>query len=99
VTISSTELAALLRQDSVVLLDVRPAVEYRAGHIPDAISSAYGELPDRLEALPGDKPVVAYCRGPYCAYADDALGVLASHGFLVARLEEGVVEWQLAADL
>lgn len=94
-TISPAELTTRLRQDDVVLLDVRPTPEYQAGHIPGAISIPYDELPDRLAELPTGKTIVAYCRGPYCVYADDALTNLANRGWLVARLEEGVVEWQL----
>lgn len=93
-TISAAELAIRLRQNDIVLLDVRPAVEYQAGHIPGAISIPYDELQARLAELPAGKTIVTYCRGPYCAYADDALDVLVRHGWLVARLEEGVVEWQ-----
>jgi rhodanese-related sulfurtransferase len=54
------------------------------------------EIARRLDELPADKTIVAYCRGPYCVYADDALALLAAHGWPVARLEEGVVEWQQA---
>jgi rhodanese-related sulfurtransferase len=95
-TISPKELVARLGQDDVVLLDVRPAPEYQAGHIPGAISIPYDELPERLAELPTGKTIVAYCRGPYCVYADDALDILAGHGWAVARLEEGVLEWQAA---
>ncbi|MCO6453403.1 MAG: ArsR family transcriptional regulator [Caldilineales bacterium] len=89
-------LLARLRQDEVVLLDVRPEVEYRAGHLPAAISIPIGELERRLAELPLDKTVVAYCRGPYCVIADDALEILAKAGRSVARLEAGVWEWQQA---
>lgn len=95
-TISPAELTTRLLQDDVVLLDVRPTPEYQAGHIPGAISIPYDELPDRVMELSPDKTIVAYCRGPYCAYADDALGTLADLGWQIARLEEGVMEWQLA---
>ena len=94
--LSAGEVSEQLSQDEVVLLDVRPRVEFDAAHIPGALSIPYNELPDRLAELPSGKLLVAYCRGPYCAYADDALGILVDHGWQVARLEEGVMEWQLA---
>ena len=94
--ISADELRARLRRGEAVLLDVRPHHEYQAGHLPGAMSVPLDELERRLSELPADKTVVAYCRGPYCIYADDALGLLAGQGWRVARLEEGVMEWQLA---
>lgn len=92
--VSAADLVARLRQDDVVLLDVRPGVEYEAGHIPGAISIPWDELEQRLEELPPGKDVVAYCRGPYCVYADEALVVLRERGWNALRLEEGVVEWE-----
>jgi rhodanese-related sulfurtransferase len=94
--VSIEELRSRLRAGEVILLDVRPQVEYQAGHLPGAVSIPIDELEQRLNELPADKPVVAYCRGPYCVYADEALALLAEQGWLVARLEEGVTEWQLA---
>jgi rhodanese-related sulfurtransferase len=94
--ISAEELKNRLRKNEIVLLDVRPKVEYQAGHLPEAVSIPMDELEGRLSELPPDKLVVAYCRGPYCVYADDALALLAERGWTVARLEEGVTEWQLA---
>ena len=94
--ISAEELRLRLRTGEVVLLDVRPQAEYEAGHLPGAISIPLDELEHRLSELPPDRTVVAYCRGPYCVYADEALGLLAEQGWDVARLEEGVAEWQLA---
>ena len=94
--ISADELRTRLRTGDVVLLDVRPAEEYQAGHLPEAISIPVDELERRLNELPPNKPIVAYCRGPYCVYADDALALLAERGWHVARLEEGVAEWQEA---
>lgn len=92
--ISAAELEARLRQNDAVLLDVRPMVEYEAGHLPGAISIPWYEVEQRLDELPPDKDVVAYCRGPYCVYADDVLAILREHGRNGFRLEEGVVEWQ-----
>jgi rhodanese-related sulfurtransferase len=94
--ISAETLLTRLRQNEVVLLDVRPEVEYAAGHLPAAISMPLEELQQRLAELPPDKTIVAYCRGPYCVYADEALELLAAQGWSVARLEEGVWEWQHA---
>lgn len=90
------EMLARLRQGQLVLLDVRPQVEYRHGHLPGAISIPIDELEQRITELPVDKTIVAYCRGPYCVYADEALNLLAGWGWKVARLEEGILEWQQA---
>ena len=89
-------LLSRLRDGTVILLDVRPAAEYAAEHLPSARSIPLDELERRLDELPVDKTVVAYCRGPYCVYADDALQFLSERGWSVARLEEGVYEWKLA---
>jgi rhodanese-related sulfurtransferase len=94
--ISAAALQERLRRGEVTLLDVRPAVEYASGHLPEALSMPLDEVARRLSELPPDKTIVAYCRGPYCVYADDALALLAVRGWTVARLEEGVVEWQQA---
>jgi rhodanese-related sulfurtransferase len=85
-----------MRHDDVILLDVRPAVEYESAHLPGAFSMPWDEVARRLDELPRDVTIVAYCRGPYCVYADDALALLAEAGWDVARLEEGVREWQTA---
>jgi len=94
--ISAAELRRRLARDEVLLLDVRPRAEYEAGHVPQAISMPREELEKQLDALPADKTVVAYCRGPYCVIADDALALLAKRGHKVRRLEEGVAEWEQA---
>jgi rhodanese-related sulfurtransferase len=93
-TISAEELRARMRRREVVLLDVRPHVEYEAGHLPNALSIPLEDLEQRLKELPKRKTIVAYCRGPYCVFADEALGTLRARGWRVARLEEGVAEWQ-----
>ena len=85
-----------LNAGDVVVLDARPRPEYDAGHIPGALSIPIDELPDRLDELPSDKLIVAYCRGPLCVYADQALEIITTSGREGARLEEGVAEWQLA---
>jgi rhodanese-related sulfurtransferase/predicted transcriptional regulator len=94
--VSRKELAARLKRGDVVLLDVRPAPEFGAAHIAGARSVPIGELRRHLGALPADAEVVAYCRGPYCVYADDAVRELRKRGFAASRLEEGFPEWKRA---
>jgi len=94
--IGREELAARLRRGEVVVLDVRPEVEYAAGHIAGARSVPITELRRRLRALPKDTEVVAYCRGPYCVYADDAVRELNRKGFAARRLLDGFPEWKRA---
>lgn len=94
--ISAAELRERLHKGEVFLLDARPQVEYVAGHIPGAVSLPLGELERRLDELPADVPIVAYCRGPYCVIADQALELIARHGLQTLRLEEGVAEWNRA---
>lgn len=97
--IGRRELSERLRRGDVVLVDVRPEVEYAAGHLPGAVSVPPDEL-ERLDSLlaelPADREVIAYCRGPYCVYADDAIRYLADRGRGALRLVEGVPEWRLA---
>ena len=83
-----------MRNDDVILIDVRPREEYQAGHLPGAISIPLRELEPRVGEIPRDKAIVVYCRGPYCIYADEAIELLAAQGWNATRLEEGVVEWQ-----
>jgi rhodanese-related sulfurtransferase/DNA-binding MarR family transcriptional regulator len=90
------ELAARLAEGTVVLLDVRPREEYRAGHLPDAISVPIDGLSGALDGLPDDVEVVAYCRGPYCVYADDAVRLLHAQGRAARRLDVGLPEWRRA---
>jgi ArsR family transcriptional regulator len=80
----------------VTLLDVRPELEYRQGHITGARSIPVAELERRLAELPRDREVIAYCRGPYCVYSDEAAELLHRHGFQVRRLEDGFPEWRAA---
>lgn len=91
------ELIARLRTGDVVLVDVRPAEEYRAGHIEGARSIPIDELEGRLAELPAEGEIVAYCRGPFCAYAHEAVRRLRAEGREARRLEEGWPEWRLAA--
>lgn len=91
--VSMDELAARLARGTVVVLDVRLRAEYRAGHLAEAVSMPIEELPDMLHLLPeGD--VVAYCRGPYCVYADDAVRLLRARGRAASRLDVGFPEWR-----
>src|SRR5438132_14240743 len=94
--VDRTELAARLKRREVVVLDVRPAAEYVAGHIAGARSVPITELRRQLRALPKDSEVVAYCRGPYCVYADDAVRELNRKGFRARRLIDGFPEWKRA---
>lgn len=82
----------------VTVLDVRPQAEFDERHLPFAQSMPLSELNARLAELPRDKPVVAYCRGPYCLMSADAVRLLKSAGYRAFRLREGVVEWQDSAD-
>jgi ArsR family transcriptional regulator len=90
-----TELERLVADGGVTLLDVRPAIEYQQGHIPDARSIPVEELEHRLAELPRDREIVAYCRGPYCVFSDEAALLLSSNGFRVRRFEAGP-EWRAA---
>src|SRR5438876_3335639 len=88
------ELREAMRDERVILLDVRPQAEYQAGHLPQARSIPVTELEVRLSELPKEREIVAYCRGPYCVFADEAVSLLRAHGYTARRLEEGVPEWR-----
>jgi len=92
--ISKEELIRRVRQGVVTVLDVRPAEEYQAGHIPGALSIPLGELPQRLAELTKKRDVVAYCRGPYCVMAIEAVQMLRKAGYRAHRMEQGVVDWR-----
>jgi len=92
--ISRDELKVRLKRGELVVLDVRPEAEYRAGHIAGARSLPYTELRRRIRSLPKDTDVVAYCRGPYCVYADDAVRELTRRGYRARRLQDGYPEWK-----
>ena len=94
--ITAEELQTLLTQGSVVVLDVRPGVEYEQGHIAGAISIPVEELEQHLGDLSPNQQIVAYCRGPYCVFADEAAELLAAKGYSVRRLREGYPDWELA---
>src|SRR5439155_17053442 len=94
--VEMNELLKRARSKRVVVLDTRPASEYVAGHIAGAISVPVGELQRRLRQLPKGKEYVAYCRGPYCVYADQAVDLLRAKGRRARRLLEGFPEWRAA---
>jgi len=89
------ELREKTKAGLVTVLDVRPAGEYSQGHISNAISIPIGELADRLKELPKQNKIVAYCRGPFCVFADEAVALLHKEGFDAVRLTEGFPDWQL----
>jgi rhodanese-related sulfurtransferase len=94
--VDADELLSRLEGGEVTVLDVRPRDEYLAGHVPGAVSVPVEELERRLGEIPRGRPVIAYCRGPYCVYAVEAVGTLRRHGFEAGRMEEGVPDWRLA---
>jgi rhodanese-related sulfurtransferase/DNA-binding HxlR family transcriptional regulator len=96
--ISRDELIARMARGDVVLVDVRPAEEFEAGHIDGAESIPIDELRRRLDELPDDREVIAYCRGPFCAYANEAVRALRADGRPARRLEEGWPEWRLSKE-
>lgn len=94
--VTHEELAQRVREKDVVVIDVRPTHEFHSGHIPGAISIPLAELKDRLDEIPRDHPVMAYCRGPYCVLSSRAIGLLTQAGFQAQRLKEGLPEWKFA---
>ena len=94
--ITRKELASRLRRRDVVVIDVRPTAEYTAGHIPGARSLPPDEARRRLRTIPKDGEIVAYCRGPFCVYADDVVRTLRRRGIRARRLEDGFPEWKRA---
>ena len=93
-TITRDELLLRLQQGDVVVLDVRPQQEYDAGHIPGSLSLPVSDVTSRLREVPQGSEIVAYCRGPYCLYADEAVRLLTDEGHVATRLEEGFPEWK-----
>lgn len=89
-------LVKLAKRGDVIVIDVRPAAEYEAAHLPFARSIPLDELKNRLAEVPAGKTVVAYCRGPYCLMALDAVELLSQQGYDAVRLPEGVAEWGIA---
>jgi len=93
--VSQDELMRRLKHREVIILDVRPVPEYNAGHIAGARSIPIGELNSRLRELPKSRRIVAYCRGPFCVFADEAVMRLRAHGYKAFVLEGGYPEWKL----
>ena len=94
--VCAEELLAKMREEGVEVLDVRPEDEYRAGHIPGARSVPVERMEAYLEEIPRDREVVAYCRGPYCVFSDEAVALLMSRGYRARRLREGLPDWRAA---
>jgi rhodanese-related sulfurtransferase len=95
--VAADELEARLAKGTVIVLDVRPEPEFRAGHIPGAVSAPLDSLGQVSVRLPRRREIVAYCRGPYCVYADDAVRLLRERGLKARRLDVGFPEWRRAA--
>lgn len=93
-TINASELVQRMESGDIVILDVRPESEYRSGHIPEARSIPIDELETRLGELSRKREIVAYCRGPYCVFADETVALLQKHGYRARRLVEGLPDWQ-----
>src|SRR6266550_6773040 len=92
--VSIKELRRRMREGDVTVIDVRPEEEYLAGHIPGALSIPVAQLKRRLGEVPKRKDVVAYCRGPYCVYSVEAVGILRKHGYRARRANEGLPDWR-----
>ncbi len=92
--VDRSDLLKRVKEGAVTVLDVRPVEEYRAGHIPGALSVPLGQLKELFAKLPRDQEIVAYCRGPYCVLAVDAVEMLRKKGFKAIRLEEGIQDWR-----
>lgn len=94
--VPAKELLGRVRKGLVTVLDVRPVEEYRAGHLPGAVNVPLSELESRLNRLPKRREIVAYCRGPYCVLAFEAVARLRARGYKARRLEAGFPEWKVA---
>lgn len=97
--VSAEELQRRLYEGEVTVIDVRPQAEFEACHVAGAISMPIEEIAHRLDALPRDREIVAYCRGPFCVQSDAAVSVLRRHGFTARRLEFGLPEWRAKGHL
>ena len=93
--ISRAELHKRVNSGEVTIIDVRPEAEYESGHLPQAINIPITKIKNQLDQLPQGIEVIAYCRGPYCVLAFDAIELLRSHGYKARRLEDGFPEWKL----
>jgi len=95
-TISADQLWQRIQDNDVIVLDVRPVSEHNQSHIPRSLSVPLKQLKERINELPRDIDVVAYCRGPYCVLSPDAVALLKNAGIRAIRLEEGLPEWKQA---
>lgn len=93
--VSLDELEQMVEAENVLLLDVRPSVEYEFGHITGAVSIPMNDLMASLKTIAKEKEIIAYCRGPFCVLADEAVKLLKEQGFNVRRLDEGYPEWKI----
>ena len=93
--VSLEELENMIDNKNVLLLDVRPSIEFEFGHITGAISVPMKELMENLNTMPIDKEIIAYCRGPFCVLADEAVKILSEKGYKVRRLDNGYPEWKM----
>lgn len=91
--LSREELERLIKEADVLVVDVRPPIEFEHGHLPGALSLPFDALPEGLERLPRDRDIVLYCRGAYCLWAEEALGILRERGFRASRVDGGWEEW------
>lgn len=96
VSLGRAELLEQARRGEIIVIDVRPQDEYRTAHLPYARSMPLAEIEQRLDELPRDREIVAYCRGPFCLLSEEALQRLARRGFRARKLSDGVSEWQAA---
>ena len=94
-SVTINELIDRIQKGSVTILDVRPEAEYNRGHIENALSIPMEQLAQRLKELPKRNQIIAYCRGPFCVFADEAVALLTKNGYKAIRLEEGFPDWQL----
>lgn len=95
-SVTANELFEKIKQGKVIILDVRPESEFKRGHIANAVSIPIEQLKQRLKELPQRDEIIAYCRGPFCVFADEAVALLSTKGYKAIRLEEGFPDWQLA---
>jgi len=93
--VSLEELESMISKGHVILMDVRPSSEYRSGHITGAVSVPMDQLMSQLKTFSKDNEIIAYCRGPFCVLADEAVRILSEQGYKVRRLDEGYPEWKM----
>jgi rhodanese-related sulfurtransferase/DNA-binding transcriptional ArsR family regulator len=94
-SVTIDQLVKKIESGKITILDVRPSAEFNAGHIANAVSIPIDELSGRLKELPKRNEIIAYCRGPFCAFADEAVAILVGAGYKATRLEEGFPDWQI----